>query len=222
MANRLEGKIALISGTASGQGRAAAILFAREGAKVVGCDINAEGAEETVTMVKDSGGEMVSLQPLDMADEEQVKRWIDFALQTYGDFDILYNNASRPRFGKVTEMSTEDWHFTLQYEMDVIFFPIKYGAPVMARRRGGSIINTASVAGMVGYNVEEADFYEFAHSATKAGVIGMSRNLAVELAPHNIRVNTISPGLIDTAAIRRRGPDAYQTLKRETLKRQLI
>lgn len=89
MPERLSGKVALISGTAGGQGRAAALLFASEGARVVGCDLKVEGAEETVELVRAGGGEMVSLQPVDVADGEQVKRWIDYAVETYGGFDIL-------------------------------------------------------------------------------------------------------------------------------------
>ena len=112
MGDRLAGKVALISGTAGGQGRAAAILFAREGAKVVGCDIKTADAEETVRLVKAEGGEMVSLQPLDLGHGDQVKRWIDFAIETYGGFDILYNNAGALRFAPIEDMTWEEWDFT--------------------------------------------------------------------------------------------------------------
>lgn len=94
MAGRLQGKVALITGTGGGQGRAAAVLFAREGAKVVGCDLKVEGAKQTVAMAKEAGEEMVSMQPVDLSDGSQVKKWIDFAIKTYGRCDILYNNAA--------------------------------------------------------------------------------------------------------------------------------
>jgi len=220
MAGRLDGKVALISGTGTGQGRAAGVLFASEGARVVGCDLKTEESEQTVAMVKEAGGEMVSLHPLDLGDEQQAKRWIDFAVETYGDFDILYNNASAPRFGRVTEMSAEDWHFTLRNELDVVFYPTKYAVPVMARKGGGSIINTASVAGVIGLNIEDL-FYEFAHSATKGGVIATTRTLAAELAPQNIRVNSISPGGIETPAWDVLG-NVVEALKDNLLKIQMI
>lgn len=221
MAGRLEGKVALITGTATGQGRAAAILFAREGAKVVGCDLKIEDSDETVRLVRDAGGDMVSLHPADLGDEEQAKRLVDFAVESFGDFDILYNNASAPRFGRVTEMSAEDWRFTIRNELDLVFYVTKYAVPVLVRRGGGSIINTASIAGVTGFNIEGL-FYEFAHSTTKGGIIGMTRTLAGELAPDNIRVNSISPGGIETPAWSVLGPELIERLKGFLLNQQMI
>lgn len=213
MADRLKGKVALITGTGGGQGRAAAILFAKEGAKVVGCDMKVEGNEETIELVRQAGGEMVGMQPLDLGDEKQVKQWMDFAVKTYGDFDILYNNASAPKFGKVEEMSTEDWHFTLRNELDLVFFTIRYAVPILARRGGGSIINTASGVGMVGMMTEGAQLYQAAHAATKGGVIAMTRTLASNLAEKNIRVNAISPGGIDTPVLHSFGEEPFNMLR---------
>ena len=195
MGGRLQGRIALITGTADGQGRAAAQLFAREGAKVVGCDLKAPEAEETVRIVRAQGGEMVSLHPLDLAEGAQVKRWIDFALETYGDFDILYNNASAPRFAPVDRMSWEEWHFTIRNELDLIYWACHYAVPHLKTRGGGVIINTASISGLIGSAIGN-----FAHGAAKGGVIGLTKQLAIELAPFGIRVNCISPGLIETPA----------------------
>ena len=178
-------------------------------------------SDETIELVHEAGGQMVSLHPLDVSLEDEAKRWVEFAVQSYGDFDILYNNASRPHFGKITEMSAEDWHFTLRNELDIIVFTTKHAVSVMTRRGGGSIINTASVAGLVGLNLEGV-WYEFAHAATKAGVIGLTRNIADELAPNNIRVNAISPGLIDTPALQNMPTDLYNSLKQMTLARQMI
>lgn len=195
MGGRLEGKIALITGTADGQGRAAARLFAREGARVVGCDLKPAEAEETVRIVRAEGGEMISLHPLDLGDGEQVKRWIAFALETYGDFDILYNNASAPRFAPVDQLNWEDWRFTIRNELDLIYWACHYAVPHLKARGGGVIINTASISGFIGSAIGN-----FAHGAAKGGVIGLTKQLAIELAPFGIRVNCISPGLIETPA----------------------
>ena len=100
MSGRLAGKVALINGTGGGQGRAAAVLFAKEGARIVGCDLKAEADQETVEMVRAAGGDMVTAV-VDLGDEDAVRGWIDLAVQTYGDFDILYNNASAVRYGRI-------------------------------------------------------------------------------------------------------------------------
>lgn len=204
MTGRLEGKVALITGTAGGQGRAAAIRFAAEGARVVGCDRQTEGAEETVALVESAGGKMVSQAPVDLSDEAAVEGWIDFAVGQFGDFDILYNNASGARFGPVEQLSREDWDYTLANELTLVFLATKYAVPVFRRRGGGCIINTASIAGMVGggagafpANIPGA----LAHSVTKAGVIALTQVLACELAPLSVRVNAISPGAINTPGL---------------------
>lgn len=199
MQKRLAGKIVLITGTAGGQGRAAALLFASEGARVVGCDKKVDEDRETVTMVEAAGGEMVSM-PVDLADETEVQGWIDFAVRTYGDFDILYNNGSATRAAPVGELSLENWQFALTNEMTNIFLAIKHALPVFQRQGQGVILNTASIAGMVGAAAPGNFGMQFAHNATKAAVIRMSQHLAVELSPWNIRVNAISPGIILTAA----------------------
>lgn len=205
MPGRLDGKVALITGTAGGQGRAAALLFAREGARVVGCDLNVQGAQETVEMVRAAGGEMLSLQPMDVADGEQVKRWIDLAVEDYGGFDILYNNAAANALAAVEDMTWEQWHFTIRNELDCIYWTCHYAFPHLKARGGGSIISTASAAGMVGVPW----LGTFAHAAGKGGVLALTRQLAVEGGPFNVRANSISPGPIDTAARAK----AYQDLK---------
>jgi meso-butanediol dehydrogenase / (S,S)-butanediol dehydrogenase / diacetyl reductase len=198
---RLEGKIALITGTAGGQGREAAKLFAAEGAKIVGCDLKAEEASQTVEMVRSAGGEMVSQAPVNLAEEQDVVRWIDFAVRSYGDFDILYNNASAPRFAPVHEMSREDWDFTLANELTLIFLTVKHAYPVFRRKQAGVIINTGSVAGILGAGaLPRNGAGALAHAVTKAGVVAMTRVLACELSPFNVRVNCISPGLIESPA----------------------
>lgn len=202
MTGRLAGKVALITGTADGQGRAAALLFASEGARVVGCDLKTELAQETVELVRRAGGQMVSMQPLNLSDEAQVKAWIDFAVAQFGDFDILYNNASGVRGGTVESLSRADWDWNLANEVTLIFLAVKHALPVFKRRGGGVILNTGSVAGMLSTAMPGNAPGNFVHNVSKAAVIRMTEHLAVELSPLNIRVNTVSPGLIDTPATR--------------------
>ncbi len=200
MSQRLAGKVALITGTADGQGRAAALAFAREGARVVGCDLKAELAEQTVSMVREAGGEMVSMQPLDLDDEQAVINWIDFAVAEYGDFDILYNNASGVRGGTIESLTREQWDYNLANEITIVFLAIKHALPVFKRKGGGVIINTGSIAGMIGAAMPSNVPGNLVHNVSKGAVLRMTNNLAVELSPHNIRVNAISPGIIDTPA----------------------
>jgi meso-butanediol dehydrogenase/(S,S)-butanediol dehydrogenase/diacetyl reductase len=192
MTGRLENKVALITGTAQGMGRVAALRFAKEGAKIVGCDLNAGGNRETVRRVRENGGEMVSIEPLDLCKPDEVKKLVNLTEETYGRLDILYNNASAPRFAMLTEMSQEDWQFTIDNELSLIFYVVKAAVPLMIKSGGGSIINISAIAAIAGQPVIGA----FAHAATKAGVLGVSRSMAYELAPHGIRSNAIVPGMI--------------------------
>jgi meso-butanediol dehydrogenase/(S,S)-butanediol dehydrogenase/diacetyl reductase len=223
MTGRLNGKIALISGTSSGQGRAAAILFAKEGAKIVGCGRNVTESENTVAMVKGVGGEMVSLHPCDISEEEEAKRWVDFAVANYGDFDILYNNAADPRVGKFLETSTEEWHYIIRNEMDLVYYVLKYAVPVMIRRGGGSIITVGSIAAVTSTHLEGL-FYDSCHGATKAAIVSLTRHLAQEFAPYNIRVNCVSPGSIERPAFKTALIDPVRagTVKKYFLDMQLI
>jgi meso-butanediol dehydrogenase/(S,S)-butanediol dehydrogenase/diacetyl reductase len=198
MTGRLEGKVALITGTGGGQGRAAALLFSREGAKVVGCDVKVEGDRETRSMVKDQGGEMVSIAPLDLTDEAQVAQWINFGVETFGGIDILYNNASAPRFSPIDTMSLVDWNYTLANEITLIFLAVKHAVPHFRARGGGVIINTSSSVGMPGSKAAPGGA---AHAAAKGAVNALTNHLVGELARSKVRVNSIVPGAIDTPAI---------------------
>jgi meso-butanediol dehydrogenase/(S,S)-butanediol dehydrogenase/diacetyl reductase len=194
---RLAGKVAVITGTGGGQGRAAALRFAAAGARVVGCDLKADGAQETLDLVTSRGGEMISLHPLDLTDEIEVGRLLEAAVETYGGLDILYNNAALARGSRAEDMSRGDWDWTMSYDLTLMFLTIKHAIPLFRSRGSGVVINVASSAGISG-----AAQAMLAHSVAKAGVIRMTSFLAVELSPLNVRVNCISPGPIDSPALR--------------------
>ena len=202
MAGRLAGKVALISGTASGQGRCAAERFAQEGARVVGCDVQVAAARETVERVRAAGGEMVSLEPVDLTDEAAVSRWIDFAVGAFGDFDILYNNAATARTGLLEELRRADWDWNLANEVTLVFLAVKHAVPVFRRRGGGAIVNVGSIAGMLGSGMPGNAPGNLVHCVAKAAVIRLTEALAIELSPLGVRVNCVSPGVIDTPQLR--------------------
>ena len=197
MADRLRGKVALITGTGGGQGRAAALLFAREGALVVGCDIKEDGGRDTVELVRAEGNSMESAQPVDLGDPEQARAWVRDAAERHGGFDILYNNAAAPKFASIAEMTDDDWHFTIRNEVHLIFYVTTAAWPHLVARGGGSIINTGSISGM---SANPATPGSVAHAAAKGAVIAMTRELALEGAPHGIRANSISPAMVESPA----------------------
>jgi len=193
----LEGKVALISGTGGGQGRAAALVFAREGARVFGCDINREGATETVELVRKAGGEMRSMQPCDLTDPDQASKWIEAARNAWGGIDILFNNASSVRsIGPFGESRLDDWNANILYELTIVYICARAAWQPLIDRGGGVILNTGS---QVAYR-EIFPARLPAHSASKSGVLGLTRLLASEGAAHKIRALSISPGLIRSPA----------------------
>ena len=176
-----DGKVVLITGTAGGQGAVAARLFADEGATVVGCD------------VQDAPG----VDRVDLTDEDAVRAWIDGTATEHGRIDVLYANAGATRFSPLEETSKEEWDFVLRHELDVVFFPVKHAWPHL-KRRGGSVVLVGSTAGLSGSMTN----HRVAHTVTKGGVIALTKQLAAEGAPHGIRVNCVSPGMVDTPATR--------------------
>jgi meso-butanediol dehydrogenase / (S,S)-butanediol dehydrogenase / diacetyl reductase len=178
VSGRLEGKVALISGSARGQGAEATARFEQEGAIVVGGDvlIGANGVPH-----------------VDVTDEESVAGWVQRAVDAHGRIDILYNNAGAVRFGPIQEQRLSDWRFTLAAELDSVFITCKHAWPYLQASRG-VILNIASTAGIAGSMTNQ----RVAHTASKGGVIAVTRQLAAEGAPHGIRANSISPGMIAT------------------------
>ncbi|MEU8383089.1 SDR family NAD(P)-dependent oxidoreductase [Streptosporangium sp. NPDC048865] len=212
----LDGKVVLITGTAGGQGRVASLIFAREGAKVVGCDIQTDANDETVELVRRDGGEMTGIAPVDLTDPEQARRLVEDAVAAYGGLDVVYNNAAIQRFGPMPGFPVDDWRATMAGELDIPFFVSKFAWPHLVRRGGGVIINIASMAGMIAGEVPPM----IAHSAANAGVIAMTRQLALEGARHGIRAVAISPGpTLTPASDRDLGDDraARDAITRKTL-----
>lgn len=191
--NRLAGKVALITGTGGGQGRVAALRFAREGATVVGCDVDPRAHEETRALLAAEGFTLYGKAEVDLGDPEQARLWVDSAAEELGRIDILYNNASAARFGGVGEMSIEDWRFTIRNELDLVFFATKYAWRHLSVR-GGVVINIASTAAWGGSKAAGIS----AHSAAKGAVVSFTRQIAVEGAPLGIRAVSISPGFVKT------------------------
>jgi NAD(P)-dependent dehydrogenase (short-subunit alcohol dehydrogenase family) len=198
MTGRLKDKVCIITGTGSGMGRAAALLFCKEGAKVVGSDINADNAQATLRDVQKAGGQMVSLQPADLTKQERCDALVDLALKSYGGIDVVYNNAATAYFGWMDKFTYEEFARTIEEELLIVFRSCKTVWPHLVARGGGSIINVASTSAKVAYKALPG----IAHTAAKGGVLAMTRQLAMEGGKHKIRANTISPGLIETGATR--------------------
>lgn len=180
--HRMKGKVALITGTAGGQGLAAARLFAEAGATVVGCDLNPTDGT----------------QPVDLTDEEAVRRWVDAAAEEHGGIDILYANAGATRFGPLEEITSADWDFNLRHELDVVFYAVKHAWRHLKQSGAGAVILVGSTAGITGSMTNA----RVAHTVTKGGIVAMTKQLAAEGAPYGIRVNCVSPGMIETPATR--------------------
>jgi len=189
---RLSGKVAIITGAASGIGRATAILFAREEAQLVLADMNEEGLKETLMLVQKEGGRGV-LRRTNVAMEDEVKALIDLSLLTYSQIDILCNNAGVPgQISSLDELDREDFERVFEVNVLGAVFTTKHVAKHMQERRSGAIVNTASVAGIrsgAGGN---------AYSASKAALINFTQTSACDLGGYNVRVNAVCPGLIET------------------------
>ncbi|MET9382237.1 SDR family NAD(P)-dependent oxidoreductase [Streptomyces sp. NPDC002928] len=214
---RLENKVALITGTGGGMGRAAAILFAQEGAKVVGCDLNAEANAETEELARKAGGEMTALGPVDLGDPEAAATWVNEAAATYGGVDVLYNNASAIRMAPIDQLSVEDWQFTLRNELDQVFYVTRAAWPHLVARGGGAIINVGSIAAVRGVEFVAQN----AHAAAKAGCMALTLQFVAEGGKHRIRANSVIPGPVVTPATAPvfTSPNPPEAFKRLTLDR---
>lgn len=187
---RVEGKVALVTGAASGIGEGTALLLAREGAAVAVVDIDVEAGKRTTATIVREGGKAIFIRA-DVGKTAQVKRMIERTASAFGRLDIIHNNAIWFRNGKATELDEKDWDRTLDVGLKTVFLSAKFGVPVMRETGGGSIVNTASVHSLVSF--EEHTAYD----AAKAGLLGLTRVLALDFGP-DIRVNSVLPGAVLT------------------------
>lgn len=196
MVDRLKGKIALITGAGSGIGRATSLLFAREGAKVVAGDLNSDGNAETVRMIEAQGGTALAVH-VDVTVAQQVEAAVRATLERFGALDILFNNAGTgEKHTSIVDLEESEWERVFAINTRGVFLGIKYGAAAMMKAgKSGSIINTASVAGIVG-NPGYA-----AYASSKAACIHLTRTAALELAHANIRVNAVAPAFVATPMV---------------------
>jgi NAD(P)-dependent dehydrogenase (short-subunit alcohol dehydrogenase family) len=217
MPGRLSGKVCVVTGTGGSMGRATALTFAREGARVVGCDIAVEPAEETVDSVRSAGGEMVSLQPCHLSDPADCAKLVELALSEFGAIDVLFNLAGRSHFGWLEDVTDQDWDSARRDEIDLIFYLTRAAWPHLKGRQG-VVVNMASLNGQLSFK----SLASLSHTTNKAGIIGMTRQLALEGGEHGIRVNSISPGLIESGATRAHLDDGEGGWAREMLDRTLL
>jgi len=195
---RLANKVAIITGSAGGMGKAAAELFAREGASVVVTDIAAAEGEETVRGIRDAGGSAIFVKA-NAANEEDVRRMVDAAIAAFGHVDVLYNNAGimPVEDGSVTDITEATWDRIMDVNLKSAFLCSKYVIPHMVKQAKGSIINVASFVAFMGCTVPQD-----AYTASKGGMLALTKSFAVQYGRHGIRCNAICPGPIETPLLR--------------------
>lgn len=203
MAGRLQGKVALVAGAGSvgpgwGNGRATAWRFAQEGAKVFAVDLNPEALQVTVDLVQKEGGEIRSFQA-DVTRHDDIKAMVQACIDAYGRIDILVNNVGGSRKGGPVDLSEEDWDSQLDFNLKSVYLACKHVLPHMVAQQSGAIVNISSTSGL-----RWTGSAQVGYASAKAGVIQLSRVVAVEYAAHGIRCNTVVPGQLHTPMVESR------------------
>ncbi len=195
---RLRDKVAFITGAASGMGRAIALLFAQEGAKVAVIDRDEDNGLEVARLIKEDGGQAIFLRA-DLCSEDEVKAAVDATVDKYGRLDVLVNNAGIVIMGGATHTSLADWDRVQSTNLRGPFLCSKHAIPHMQRQGGGAVVSVASIGGIVAVPLHAA------YNAAKSGLIGLTRQIAVDYGPENIRANCVCPTATDTPLIRNAG-----------------
>jgi NAD(P)-dependent dehydrogenase (short-subunit alcohol dehydrogenase family) len=213
---RMEDKVVVITGAASGIGQATAKLFAQEGAIQILSDIDEEGLKETFDMLKDEAQSKTTIMKIDVAKPEEVKEMIDHIIKLFKKIDVLVVNAGVVRVGPVETFPDADYDLLINVNLKGTHYTCKYAVPYFKKQKFGSIVTLASVAAHIGQTAHAN------YCSTKAGVLGYTRALALDLAPYNVRVNSVSPGATDTpmlqsdvAKLARDRGMSYEEVKKE-------